>query len=283
MGHKPKIYSDWDVGINCEFDAPVDIYVDVGCYEYSNANDGTLKILFLCEPPDIHPDLYLYTIANYDKYDYILTYYDKILEFCNNAVFYRHYVTWISNDYDRFDNKKFGVSTVVGYKQQTRGHWLRHRLWELQHNITNIPVNFYASQHGGYPRLSGPDVFQLFREGRILGDSKLPLFDYQFHVVIENVSMPNMFSEKLIDAFMTKTIPIYWGCTNISEIYDPAGMFICNNIDDIIEACNCLTEHTYESLLSHVEKNYEKSLEICGGTNNLESVIVKLCNEKKNK
>lgn len=40
---------------------------------------------------------------------------------------------------------------------------------------------------------------------------------YKFMICFENKSQPNYFTEKLINAYYGKTIPIYWGCSNVSD------------------------------------------------------------------
>lgn len=40
---------------------------------------------------------------------------------------------------------------------------------------------------------------------------------YKFMICFENTSVPNYFTEKLINAYYNGTIPIYWGCPNISD------------------------------------------------------------------
>lgn len=45
------------------------------------------------------------------------------------------------------------------------------------------------------------------------------LFPYKFSIAIENSSQENYFTEKINDCFLTWSIPIYWGCPNISEYF----------------------------------------------------------------
>ena len=42
--------------------------------------------------------------------------------------------------------------------------------------------------------------------------------------VIENMREPNYFSEKLVDAVLCSTVPIYWGCPNLDRFVDPDGI-----------------------------------------------------------
>jgi hypothetical protein len=45
-----------------------------------------------------------------------------------------------------------------------------------------------------------------------------------FGVAIENVSHRGWFTEKILDCFLLKTIPIYWGCSNIEDYFNPKGI-----------------------------------------------------------
>lgn len=41
--------------------------------------------------------------------------------------------------------------------------------------------------------------------------------NYKFMICFENTSKPNYITEKLINAYLNGTIPIYWGCPNIQD------------------------------------------------------------------
>jgi hypothetical protein len=62
------------------------------------------------------------------------------------------------------------------------------------------------------------------------------LVDYMFNISIENEYQKNWISEKFYDNILTNTIPIYFGCKNIKEIYPEDGYILIediNNIDEI--------------------------------------------------
>lgn len=65
------------------------------------------------------------------------------------------------------------------------------------------------------------------------------LADYKFSIAIENTSQCNYFTEKINDCFLTYTIPLYYGCTNL-EKYFPEKSFIRINIDNYTEAINTI-------------------------------------------
>jgi hypothetical protein len=56
------------------------------------------------------------------------------------------------------------------------------------------------------------------------------LAPYAYSLAIENYSGPDYWTEKLADCFLSWTIPIYYGCTNLED-YFPADSFIRIDIE----------------------------------------------------
>ncbi|MGJ8633866.1 MAG: glycosyltransferase family 10 domain-containing protein [Luteolibacter sp.] len=54
---------------------------------------------------------------------------------------------------------------------------------------------------------------------------------YRYHLVIENHSCQHHWTEKLADAFLGYSVPIYFGCTNLKD-YFPKESFITIDIND---------------------------------------------------
>lgn len=93
----------------------------------------------------------------------------------------------------------------------------------------------------------------------MLGEDKSPVFRSRFHVAIENCRMPDYFTEKIMDCFMTEAVPIYWGCTNIKKYFNPDGMIICKTLGSLIRACNRVTPETYENMRGAMAENRERA------------------------
>lgn len=72
---------------------------------------------------------------------------------------------------------------------------------------------------------------------------------YKYHIALENSSCPDYYTEKLIDAFMGASYPVYYGCPNISN-YFPDGSLQPININDVKGSISliekCLEENRYE-------------------------------------
>ena len=87
------------------------------------------------------------------------------------------------------------------------------------------------------------------------------LRDYRFSVVIENCKRDYYFTEKLIDCFMTGTVPIYWGCPSIGEFFDTRGMILFDSADEAKEIIESLDKELYHSKEKFVKKNFNKAKE----------------------
>lgn len=60
---------------------------------------------------------------------------------------------------------------------------------------------------------------------------------YKFTIASENVSSPGYVTEKIIESFAARTIPIYWGDPLVDEIYNPKAFINCMNyesFDDVL-------------------------------------------------
>ena len=141
------------------------------------------------------------------------------------------------NDFYKTDNKTFTVSFIKSNKTFLEGHRLR----------SVIP-----------PLLINKQFRYLYPTQRI--ETKIPLFiDSMFHITVENSKCVNYFTEKIIDCFMSKTIPIYWGCPNIGDYFDSDGIICFNDIDELNVILTNLNELDYNKRLEIIEKNYEKA------------------------
>ena len=97
--------------------------------------------------------------------------------------------------------------------------------------------------------------------GRGRGDMELKekedgLCDYMFSVAIENSNQ--YFSEKLLDCFLTGTIPIYYGTPSVDKWFNMDGMIMLEDGFDI----EGLTEDMYHSKIDAVKDNFERALKM---------------------
>lgn len=224
--------------------------------DFFEKNPSTRNIYIQVEPEAILP-VQDEIISRSTEFDFILTFNQNILEKCPNAYKYLFGMTRIiPKDVDEIDiyNKKFLITSVTGDKLNTVGHHFRHLVYYNQEYIENIPTCFYISNDSKH--------LPVINNNPVLGTCprKIDLFkDAQFSLIIENSRQTNYFTEKLCDCLITKTIPVYYGCPNISEYFDISGWIILDNesMNDFIDKLNDLTPDYYMKYLNTVEKNFE--------------------------
>ena len=200
---------------------------------------------------------------NYQKFHTILTF-DKILldtlpnaKFCNaegitafsvfpNAMNIPPYHPKITGEFDvnktinMFPKNVFNKAVcITSSKSFLPGH--------------NVRLNFIKNSK---------DRLDLFGKGIKEVESKLDvLHNYAFSLAIENnVSKDDYyFTEKLVECIITGTIPIYYGCPNISKFFDLRGIITFNTQEELDDILSNLNEEKYNSMLEYAKINYEKA------------------------
>lgn len=262
---KVKFFNKYPTNIDIDTDKNVEVYIDE--FNTSAVPQGAIRIVILEE--SVKGSLFSLAYDYRDSYTHLLTYHQELLNDNPKArLFHSTINSWI-RDYP-FPPKRFGVSALIGGKDDPRqhGYALRHDLWRNKNKI-KIPKDFYLSSAS---RWTEGD----YTKDKVLGDSKFPLFDSMFHIAIENTKIDNYFSEKLLDCFQTKTIPIYYGCTNTHKYFNVEGIIFVDNIDDIISYCNSLTPETYEKMLPFAEDNLIRSASWVSCEGRVESIVREL-------
>lgn len=194
------------------------------------------NILIIQEPNQLF-GLHEWAINNHQYFSCILTWGQDILDKCENSLLFPFGTTFLHSDNEYVQmashDKKLEISFMCGLKHIIEGHFLRHKIYNRQTEI-NIPTKWLLS-----------------------GDKKPCFGESMFHLTVENSKNKNYFTEKIIDAFITKTIPIYWGCPNIDNFFDIRGIYVFENENEAINIMNSLTEEDYYLRKEYVEKNYE--------------------------
>lgn len=237
--------------LEADFAEPLTIWID----RVEGAAPGR-NVLILMEPDPISR-LREKIAAGHTSYEHVFTFDEVLLARLGNAVRFEFGTTWAA-DYEPGE-KVFGVSTVYGDKRLLEGHRLRGEIFRRRREI-RAPRRFFVS---GRPRsrLSWrlATAFARRTDCAVLGGSKAPLFATQFHVAIENCRVANYFSEKVIDCFVTRTVPLYWGCPNIDAFFDLDGMILFDTADELIARANRLTPDDYDRRRPAIEGNLARA------------------------
>jgi hypothetical protein len=115
-------------------------------------------------------------------------------------------------------------------------------------------------------RYFGSDVDLFGRGFNDFDDKWNVLSPYRYHISIENLVERNYFSEKIIDPILAYSLPIYYGCPNISDFFDlPEDLKILdlNSFDTIKKKIKFIIEndHIYENNLQFLTDSRIKILE----------------------
>ena len=200
------------------------------------------KIGMLMEPRVINPNIYNWVLNNSESLDKILTYDKKLLCSVSNSIFYPHCGCWIKSEDQLIHNKTKLLSIIASNKNQTIGHKLRNHAINIAAN-NDIEIGVFGR---GYNPI----------------DYKLDgLKNFAFSIIIENSKEDYYFTEKLIDSFITGTVPIYWGCPSISKFFNTDGMIIFDDMDTLLNELKTLSLDRYHSMSKAIEENYQKAKE----------------------
>ena len=236
---------------------PITIFNDYPIQSYSDLQTNPYNILMVMEPNQLF-GIHDWAKQNSHLFNIILTWGQDLLDTCSNAYFFPFGISWLDKEYItniNNINKKFEVSFLCGGKQRIEGHHLRHRLHKRENEIT-IPKQWYYTLPD-YNYNDGHHTIVQY-EGQSPGSVKKRLWESMFSICVENSSNRGYHTEKIIDAFLSKTIPIYWGCPNLEELgYDSNGFIYCNDEDEIINNVNKLTPEFYFDRKEAINHNYE--------------------------
>ncbi len=112
-------------------------------------------------------------------------------------------------------------------------------------------------------------------------DKIATLGNYKFNLCIENVSHPGYVTEKIIEAFVAGTVPVYWGAPDIERII-PADTYInankFNTNDDLIDYLESIDEDVW---LKKLEAGRNFLTSEVGAKYSYESVAVEVCERLK--
>ena len=186
------------------------------------------------------------------EFKYVFTYDDRVLNDVPNAViapFSAYY--WYGKDNpdnisdNLYESKSRNVSVLASAKELCHMHSVRKR------------VALKCKREGL------ADTFGSFDGGNYLESIDETLKDYRFSIVVENDISDYYFTEKIINCFISQTVPIYLGARKISEFFDPEGIIQiteadAEHIEVILRECN---EDSYMGRKDAILENYKRAQE----------------------
>jgi hypothetical protein len=194
--------------------------------------------LLLVEPKSFHWHYMWLAKLFHRRFYRVLTCNPDLLAAIPNGAFFVFGDTWVPDWRNKDVTKTEMASLIASDRRRLKGHKLRHKI------VKRV-------------RAEGLDVDIMGRGYRFFEDKAEGLAPYRYSVVIENSREPGYFTEKLIDAFLLNTVPIYWGAPDIATFFDPNGMWICESEDQIMAAIGEMSKADYPDKLLAIAANHE--------------------------
>lgn len=243
-----------------EFD--ITMIQDANCIKYINGELGKLPGIVIAdihEPPYLfnQSEVYNSVLENYNLFDYIFTYSDDLLGLpnavfrngghecvLNKNVHKQEYPILVDETLFSIYEKSKDVSIITSNKTLTKGHIFRTECVDLIKS-KNLNVDVYGV---GYNEITK----------KLNG-----LKDYKYSIAIENGNLPNYFTEKILDCFLTGTIPIYKGCPNIGEYFNTEGIITFDTLEELTGIVQDIKSPKYDIPESIIKENYDIALTFC--------------------
>lgn len=248
-------------------DKPITIFYERFPSSKEELEINPYNFLIILEPNEFF-GFHTQAINQQSLFSAIITWDQEVVDRCFNAIKFTFNGRVLDKQFcEEIENisKKFEVSFLCGDKNLVEGHKLRHRVHKIESKI-NIPKKWYyvledydstTNTRPGYSDYT-KDLSHIPKGVDIIGYGKRVLFkESMFNVVIENVKHTNWYN-KIGDNFLSKVVPIYWGCPNIEEFgYDERGIIRFNNENELLEIINSLTPELYYQMKPYIDYNCE--------------------------
>lgn len=212
---------------------------DFSLEEVNNLN-GTKALAWIIESPlfaKVTKSIN-YVKENQHKFQKVYTFHKELLSISDKFEFIPIGGCWINPEDRMIHQKDKLVSIIASHKCVLPGHKLRHKTVSKFRDGIDVFGDMYN-----------------FILNKITG-----LKDYMFSIAIENCQSDYYFTEKLIDCFVTGTIPIYWGCPSIGQFFNTEGFIIFNTIEELEGILNTISPDLYRSKERFIRENYELSM-----------------------
>ena len=216
--------------------------------------------LIFTEPKAIHAKYYRTLGLIRHRFDKIICRYPEYASKFKNVLLLPVVETWVSNSESACQVEKTKTcSLIASNKKNLEGHLLRHRIADWLKTATL-------------------DVDLLGRAYQPIENKEDGLAPYRYSIIIENNQEKEYFTEKLLDCMLCNTMPIYWGCPNISDYFNITGMIICKSEQELQAAITNTTQPIAAEQQIAMAENKTKALEM----SRLNEHVVSLLSNQKN-
>jgi len=221
----------------------ITIFTDNKLYHVKEIN-SKYKVAWLMEPRAYSPSTYEKIEILAENFDLILTYDEKILEkFSNKSIHIPADGIFLDSESIFGNQEKTKMcSHIYSSKTILTGHKLRHEIASLIKE-KNYSIDLFGSG-----------------AGKKIHKKSDALKDYMFSIAIENNVDKFYVTEKIYDCFAMRTVPVYRGTNYVLEKFNPNGIIMFENLEDLESIFNRFTPELYESMIDAIEENYKLAM-----------------------
>ncbi len=158
---------------------------------------------------------------------------------CHSNVVHRNHILsyqalpWMAGIKYVASEKRWDARGAMTYDDFADAHPRKDKLISvISSDKTNTLGHAARVEFVGMLKAEFGDHIDVFGRGvRTFADKWDVLAPYRYHVVLENTSCPDYWTEKLSDAILAETYPFYHGCTNFGEYFDGDSMTVLDLSD----------------------------------------------------
>jgi hypothetical protein len=244
----PTCYCGYDAPTKIEWDRKTPekrkiVFFTERCYDQATESrfSNCIRVAWPLEPKSIHAYAYNNLMGAISNFQYVLTFDEDFKSWVEKnskakVIWWTPGGSWIWNKDWKIYPKTRKVQIIASKKDWTHGHRLRHKVInQLRNKIDGIYGRAY--QQFNYTH----DVFK----------------DYMYAIVIENIDLKYYWTDKLISAFATGTVPIMWNTGWIGKYFNVDGMILWENINDLKNIIDSISVEDYNSRMPAIKENFQ--------------------------
>ena len=210
------------------------------------------KVGILNEARGVYPEWSVAAEILLDNFDYVLAHDPKILSMSDKCLPCPWVGLFISEDPRTMNLQKSKlVSSIFSLNPENAKTMCGYQL--------RVDV---------YNKYRDSGLFDMYGNGiNFIKKKEEGLKDYKFSIAIENLYGESggageyYFTEKLLDCFATKTVPIYCGGSALSKWFDPKGVLAFETLEELDDILNNISDEMYEEMQEAIENNYNVLIE----------------------
>jgi len=240
-------YSGYDTSEHFEWYKGGD-YCDIAVFtdhmlEFASQIDAKYKVAWVLEPPCINPRHWNVMKDSRHRNDFnrILTYSTECIEkWGAKAMWFPGGGSQMYKKEWQVYPKSKNILLVTSHKKYTTGHKLR---WEIVDKLKGFDIAGWGSENP-FPERGRAETYA----------------PYRYQIYVQNMIMEDMWGDRLIDCFLTGTIPIVWGGHFLSKYFNKRGFWTFDTIEDLQQILfhfQHYGEARYKEALPAINDNFE--------------------------